>query len=53
MLTVGSRVRDTEMSIDVSTEAGGPLLDDEVVSLSARIPPSLTLKHATQKNVYI
>ena len=41
-----------KMSMAVSTEVRVPLLDDEVVALSARIPPSLKLRHTTRKYIF-
>jgi len=41
-----------KMSMAASTEVRVPLLDDEVVALSMRIPPSLKLRGTTRKYVF-
>jgi len=41
-----------KMSMAASTEVRVPLLDDELVSLSARIPPELKLRRLTQKYIF-
>ena len=41
-----------KMSMAASTEVRVPLLDDEVVALSARIPPGLKLRHTTRKYIF-
>ena len=41
-----------KMSMAASTEVRVPLLDDEVVALSARIPPSLKLRRTTRKYIF-
>src|SRR5207245_4207084 len=41
-----------KMSMAASTEVRVPLLDDEVVALSARIPPSLKLKRMSRKYIF-
>jgi asparagine synthase (glutamine-hydrolysing) len=41
-----------KMSMAASTEVRVPLLDDEVVALSARIPPSLKLRGTTRKYIF-
>jgi asparagine synthase (glutamine-hydrolysing) len=41
-----------KMSMAASTEVRVPLLDDEVVALSGRIPPSLKLRRATRKYIF-
>jgi asparagine synthase (glutamine-hydrolysing) len=40
-----------KMSMAASTEVRVPLLDDEIVALSARIPPELKLRHMTRKYI--
>jgi asparagine synthase (glutamine-hydrolysing) len=40
-----------KMSMAASTEVRVPLLDDEVVDLAGRIPPSLKLRYTTRKYV--
>jgi asparagine synthase (glutamine-hydrolysing) len=41
-----------KLSMAASTEVRVPLLDDEVVALAARIPPSLKLRRLTRKYVF-
>jgi asparagine synthase (glutamine-hydrolysing) len=41
-----------KMSMAASTEVRVPLLDDELVSLSARIPPNLKLRRTTRKYIF-
>jgi asparagine synthase (glutamine-hydrolysing) len=41
-----------KMSMAASTEVRVPLLDDEVVALSARIPPGLKLRRTTRKYIF-
>jgi asparagine synthase (glutamine-hydrolysing) len=41
-----------KMSMAASTEVRVPLLDDELVALSARIPPDLKLKRLTRKYIF-
>jgi asparagine synthase (glutamine-hydrolysing) len=40
------------MSMAASTEVRVPLLDDEVVSMAAAVPPRLKLHHATRKYIF-
>jgi asparagine synthase (glutamine-hydrolysing) len=41
-----------KMSMAASTEVRVPLLDDELVALSGRIPPELKLRRMTRKHVF-
>ncbi len=41
-----------KMSMAASTEVRVPLLDDELVALSGRIPPSLKLRRMTRKYIF-
>lgn len=41
-----------KMSMAASTEVRVPLLDDELVALSARIPPQLKLRRLTRKYIF-
>ena len=41
-----------KMSMAASTEVRVPLLDEEVIALSARIPPGLKLRRTTRKYIF-
>jgi asparagine synthase (glutamine-hydrolysing) len=41
-----------KMSMAASTEVRVPLLDDEVISMAAAIPPELKLHHTTRKYIF-